>query len=104
MAIDSKTRQGIRADLRKRWMYSKRRREQLEKAKVRPGIYQCSECGALVAKSDIQVDHIIPCGKTPGARGSTELDTWDGLIKRMLDDEYELQNLCRQCHDAKTHG
>lgn len=96
MTIDTDTRTKIRSALRKIWMYSDLRKKIKARSKVKPGRWKCEECGKIGKK--IEVDHIVACGSTPGARGAPDDASWDGIINRMLDSEIECRNLCHKCH------
>lgn len=60
--------------------------------------YRCEACGALVERSEKQVDHrepVVPVG-----------EKWDGDWNRYRDrlfvESSKLQVLCRPCHKKKT--
>lgn len=56
----------------------------------------CSQCGVVRAKSHLEVDHIIPCGK---------LSTWDDVgpfLKRMITGSDNMRLVCHPCHKIIT--
>lgn len=58
--------------------------------------FQCEECKKWFKQSDIQVDHIVPCGS---------LRSWDdlaGFAERLFCEEEGFQLLCKPCHLEKT--
>ena len=92
----------IRSALRKIWLWSPVRREALKRAKV-GGVaktWRCEWCKLWT--NEPEVDHILPVGSTPGARGADAAATWDDLIRRMFCSAEGLRVLCRYCHQAKT--
>lgn len=94
----------IRSALRQVWQWSPERREALSASRISRGNYQCATCRNLFAATQIEIDHIIPVGRTPGARGSDPSDTWDRFVKRLFCAPENLQVLCEPCHKAKTKG
>ncbi len=92
----------IRAAARIIWMRSKPRAEALKRQKVR-GIAKaaiCNWCLKMTLKPEI--DHIVPCGPTPGSRNATDETTWDGFFSRLFCHAGGLQVLCPSCHAMKT--
>lgn len=60
---------------------------------------KCQLCGELEAKSNMQVDHILP---VIPLHLSLEEITLDTLIERIWCDRANLQAICVGCHDVKT--
>lgn len=90
----------IRSALRSLWWKSSpARTEAKRRARIERGLYRCEDCGSLT--KDPEVDHLVPVGRTPGAKGA-EGSTWDGLIARLFCPADGLQILCPTCHTAKT--
>lgn len=86
----------IRSALRKIWLWSNTRRAALKRAKWNgTRFWRCSECHLPTEKPE--VDHVIPVGPTPGARGSGDA-SWDSLIKNLFCGEEGLRVLCHSCH------
>lgn len=73
------------------------RRDAKKAARIAPGIYLCSVCGK--GHKEIEIDHCISVGKTPGSKGATT--DWNGFMSRLFCSSDGLQALCRQCHSAK---
>jgi len=90
----------IRNALRKIWWErSKARREALKRQKVKGSqLWICEGCAQLIPRK--HVDHIVPIGKTPGAKGSDA--DWNGFFDRLFCPSEGLQILCKACHDEKT--
>ena len=60
---------------------------------------KCDSCGTHIAKSDVEVDHIIPV--IPLDKSLLEI-TWDELVNRIWCDSSNLQGICENCHKCKT--
>lgn len=60
---------------------------------------KCQECGKMEAKSNVQVDHVIPLVPI---NSSFEEMTMDELIDRAWCEEENLKPLCKPCHAVKT--
>lgn len=60
----------------------------------------CRKCQTVVI--EVEVDHIVPVGPTPGSRNAAPDVTWDGWINRLFCDASGLQCLCNACHAEKT--
>lgn len=89
----------IRSALRRVWQfYSLARRDAKKAARVLPGRYQCAECKFLFRDKEIDVDHIVPCGPTPGSRNAKNGETWDQFIARLFCEKDGLRILCKGCH------
>lgn len=59
--------------------------------------YQCSECRNWFPRTNVQIDHIIPCGSL------TCYDDIVPFIKNLTqEDEKSYQILCKPCHKEKT--
>lgn len=60
--------------------------------------YRCAGCGELFLRREVQVDHIVPCGKL------TSLDDLPEFVRRLTpEDPAAFQVLCiSKCHRAKT--
>lgn len=91
----------IRSALRKLWLWSATRREAKSNARVQRGLYQCAECGLLA--SDVEIDHIVPVGATPGSKNSADADTWDSFMHKLFCDVDGLRAVCKHCHNRKTY-
>ncbi len=59
----------------------------------------CTHCKQYIAKSYMQVDHIIPLIKIDE---TLEDLTWDEVIERLWCDENNLIAICTECHKAKS--
>ena len=101
-AAPKPTHQYIRSALRKVWLYSQERRDALGKARVQRGIYQCGKCSHYFNSGEVEIDHIIPVGASPGSRYATSETNWDDWIGRLFCDPSNLVVLCRECHAEKT--
>lgn len=89
----------IRSALRKLWMESEARRDVIKRHRVRPGVYFCGRCLVDMKAHDLEVDHMIPAGRTPGSKLAGPEDDWNGFIKRLLyADTLSLWGLCHSCH------
>ena len=92
----------IRGALRKIWLWSPQRRAALKRAKWNgTRFYRCQECHLPTEKPE--VDHVVPVGKTPGAKGALDA-SWDFLIARLFVHEDGLRVLCRPCHQNITQA
>jgi len=60
---------------------------------------KCPECGKLDAKSNFQVDHIIPLVEL--SKSLTDY-TWDEIVDRLWCDASNLKAICIECHKAKS--
>jgi hypothetical protein len=90
----------VRNALRKLWLWGDDRKAALKAARVFRGYYVCSIC--RLPTKEPEVDHVVPVGGTPGARGATS--DWNGFMQRLFCDAVGLQVLCPICHAAKTRG
>lgn len=89
----------VRNTLRKLWLWGPERREAVKRSKLSSGWFKCDICGRHATKVDI--DHIVPVGSTPGARGSGDR-TWDAFMKALFVESDGLQAACTECHAQKT--
>lgn len=85
---------------RKFWAYrSPAKKDLINKAtyKDENGLQKikCNNCFLGYAKSDIQVDHIIPCGPEP-----KNIEEFHACFDRL--ESHNLQILCKPCHKNKT--
>lgn len=60
--------------------------------------YRCESCGALVERSQKQVDHIEPVVRI----GEKWNGDWNGYRDRLFVTSDKLQVLCKECHKKKT--
>ena len=73
-----------------------------KKAWVERGKYLCAGCKQVVPltlnkKKYVFVDHKVPVVDTEeGFQG------WDVFIERLFCEEYNLEVLCKSCHDTKS--
>jgi len=95
--IDPKRRMAIRAALRKLWLWSPERTEALRRARGKPKSWGwlCAQCNQFTQKP--QVDHIVPVGPTPGAKGSEGV-TWEAFLDRLFCGADGLRVVCGPCH------
>ncbi len=91
----------IRSALRGAWLRSENRNEALKNARLRRGIYRCYECKKECKKKEIDIDHIIRVGATPGSTHADETTDWNGFIERLFIPSDGLAVLCKQCHSNK---
>lgn len=59
--------------------------------------YQCDECKEWFKQTDIQVDHVIPCGSL------RSFDDLPEFTERLFCEEEGLRLLCKGCHQIKTN-
>lgn len=91
----------IRAALRALWLRSPMRNECAKRARIHgTGYSRCESCADHVRGSEIEIDHVVPVGETPGMGLSDT--TWDGFIARLFCDAEGLRALCSPCHKART--
>lgn len=60
---------------------------------------KCESCGKMEAKSNVQVDHVIPL--VPIDRSAEDM-SMDELVDRAWCEESNLKPLCKPCHHTKT--
>lgn len=60
---------------------------------------KCEACGELEAKSNIQIDHLVPVVPTDSSFEDMSLDE---LVDRMWCVESNLKRTCKPCHVKKT--
>lgn len=96
--VDPKKRGFIIAILRRGTYRWHSRYKALKAANIGRNEYVCAECGQVLPKKKIQLDHVSPCVPVEG------WDSWDGYIDRMYPDTPEgYQVLCKDlCHKSKT--
>ena len=71
------------------------RRPYMGESKRQKWWYVCAACNHYFKGTDVEVDHIIPCGS---------MKSWDdlrGFVQRMFCEADGLQILCKPCHKAK---
>lgn len=106
--IRPKERGLIKGAIRRAFSRSELRKEVLEAGIVehsdptRPRVktwVRCNICGKPEAKSNVEVDHILPVIPLDS---SLEDMTWDELVDRVWCERIHLQIACHLCHDEKT--
>lgn len=60
--------------------------------------YQCAICNNYFKGTEVEVDHIIPCGSL------NSFDDIGGFCERMLCEVEGLRVLCKPCHYNVTYG
>lgn len=60
--------------------------------------YQCAVCEKWYVQSQVEVDHIIPCGSLK------DYDDLPGFVERLFAPVDKLQVICKSCHRTKTKG
>ena len=66
---------------------------------------QCEVCLSWVGSTKIAIDHVDPV--VPPGGFPTHFDMWDRItlfLKRLWCDKANLQRICNDCHDKKTHA
>ena len=58
--------------------------------------YQCAICGEWFQGTEVDVDHIEPCGQLK------EYDDLPGFVRRLFCEASELRVLCKSCHNRLT--
>lgn len=74
------------------------RRKFTGKKKSQKWEYQCSHCKRWRKGTEVQVDHIEPCGS---------LKSWEDIgpfCRRLFVEADGLRVLCKPCHHIVTHG
>lgn len=61
----------------------------------------CEQCKQWFPESEIEIDHIIPCG---GISGENWLDKVKPWIIRAFVEKEGFQRLCKSCHSKKSKG
>lgn len=107
----------IRGAIRQVWSrYSEARREALYNAKTtkprkningklskRPNVaYTCAICQNEFKSTEVEVDHLIPVGKTPEFPPDNSND-WNEWILRLFCSVDNLRVLCKPCHRIKSN-
>ena len=54
--------------------------------------YQCAECSKWLKQSEVEVDHIEPCGSL------RSFDDLPGFVERLFCEPDKLRVLCKPCH------
>jgi 5-methylcytosine-specific restriction endonuclease McrA len=92
----------MRSGLRRMFRYWKPAQDALRAAKFpwpgprgRKHGYRCAACAGKFKRDDVQVDHVVPCGRLKC------LEDLPGFVARMTV-EGGFQILCRKCHTKKT--
>jgi len=60
--------------------------------------YQCSECKKYHARTQVEVDHIVPCGSLKS------FEDLGGFAERMFVSANKLRVVCKPCHKRITKG
>ncbi len=104
-----KERNMIKSAMRRVFSRSELRAEALAKNAVpffvdanRPRVTKwgfCSECGCIVPRYTLEVDHKLPVIKIEETLSDL---TWDQLVDRLWCNLKNLQALCSFCHDSKS--
>ncbi len=66
-------------------------------AKIAPNFYLCSSCKRGNKGVDVDVDHLVEVGPTPGSRLGKEAN-WDDFMRRLFCPAEGLRVLCKSCH------
>lgn len=61
---------------------------------------KCEECGKMEAKSNVQVDHVLPVIAVTETLADL---SWDDLVNRIWCPANNLKIICKPCHKAKTN-
>jgi ribosomal protein L34 len=92
----------MRSGLRRMFRYWKPAQDALRAAKFpwpgprgRKHGYRCAACDGKFKRDDVQVDHVVPCGRLKC------LEDLPGFVARMTTED-GFQVLCLQCHRKKT--
>lgn len=90
----------IRNALRKLWLWSPQRREAERVARIAPGLYLCSSCQRGYKKVEVDIDHVIEVGPTPGSKLGKGR-SWDDFMRRLFCSADGLRCLCKVCHKKR---
>lgn len=60
--------------------------------------YRCALCSKLFKRTDVEIDHIVPCGSL------TSLEDLPGFVERLFCEEDGFRILCKPCHKDVTKG
>jgi 5-methylcytosine-specific restriction endonuclease McrA len=96
-------RSGLR-QLSRRWppvtrlVWLQARRRYLGPNKRQKWEYQCAICLTWGLRTDMQADHIVPCGPL------RTLEDLPAFVGRLLCEVEGLRILCTRCHAARGHG
>lgn len=88
----------IRSALRRIWQWGPTWKAAKRAAKRGPNLYQCAGCTFTFKTGEVNVDHVVECGPTPGSRNAKPGTTWDEFIRRMFCPVEGLRVLCVFCH------
>ena len=94
----------IRSGLRQKWLrYPPRYQVLASCSRKVVGLkhkteYKCAECNKWHKKTQVQVDHIVPCGSF------NKFEELGAFAERMFCEPEGLQVLCESCHYFKTYG
>lgn len=96
----------LRSGIRRMFMYWKPAAAALEAAKrpykgnnkLQKWEYMCAECGKWKKRTDMEKDHIDPCGQL------TSYEDLVGFVKRMSVEVDGFQILCKVCHNSKSQA
>lgn len=91
----------LRWTLRRAWLRYPARTKAYKRQRLKRGVYLCETCKQEFTNKQIEIDHTLAVGPTPGSRNATENTSWDTFINRMFCDESGLQILCKECHKRK---
>ena len=58
--------------------------------------HQCSKCKKWLKGSEVQLDHVIPCGEL------TKTSHIKGFVMRLFCESDGFQKMCKPCHLKKT--
>lgn len=87
----------IRSALRSAFQKWPPKHEAKAAARVQHNTYVCAECDKWYGSSQVQVDHIEPCGSLK------KFDDLPDFVERMFCEAEGFQVLCKDCHQAKTN-
>lgn len=81
------------------------RREAMNEARVpyvgpnkrQKWLYVCAKCGWAAKATEVQIDHIIPCGTLKS------YDDLPGFVERLFCEVEGFQVLCKPCHQEITN-
>ena len=59
--------------------------------------YVCAKCGWTYKATEVQIDHIIPCGTLKS------YDDLPGFVERLFCEVEGFQVLCKPCHQEITN-
>ena len=59
-------------------------------------VYECQICEGLFPRKEVQIDHIVECG-------TMTMQNYADFINGICCGSDNMQFLCKDCHDVKTH-